>query len=86
MSYLLNFYIFSNDIFFFFSSRRRHTICSRDWSSDVCSSDLSSTDATITNISIKEKQDYLTPIYAEDRWGNSHKVLRRNLDNPTFNT
>src|SRR2546429_4335200 len=28
------------DIFFFFSSRRRHTRCSRDWSSDVCSSDL----------------------------------------------
>src|SRR2546429_4818120 len=25
----------------FFSSRRRHTECSRDWSSDVCSSDLS---------------------------------------------
>src|SRR5205809_4369308 len=28
-------------VFFFFSSRRRHTRCSRDWSSDVCSSDLS---------------------------------------------
>src|SRR5436309_11859951 len=28
--------------FFFFSSRRRHTRFSRDWSSDVCSSDLSS--------------------------------------------
>src|SRR2546429_321802 len=28
--------------FFFFSSRRRHTRCSRDWSSDVCSSDLAS--------------------------------------------
>src|SRR2546429_804580 len=28
--------------FFFFSSRRRHTRCSRDWSSDVCSSDLRS--------------------------------------------
>src|SRR5216684_8874897 len=27
---------------FFFSSRRRHTRCSRDWSSDVCSSDLNS--------------------------------------------
>src|SRR5207342_36897 len=27
-------------IFFFFSSRRRHTRFSRDWSSDVCSSDL----------------------------------------------
>src|SRR5687768_12746707 len=25
---------------FFFSSRRRHTRCSRDWSSDVCSYDL----------------------------------------------
>src|SRR2546428_7065000 len=28
-------------IFFFFSSRRRHTRSDRDWSSDVCSSDLS---------------------------------------------
>src|SRR5207302_6754970 len=27
-------------VLFFFSSRRRHTIFSRDWSSDVCSSDL----------------------------------------------
>src|SRR5215813_13008043 len=27
-------------ILFFFSSRRRHTRCGRDWSSDVCSSDL----------------------------------------------
>src|SRR5690625_5757395 len=35
-SSLLLFYIF----FFFFSSRRRHTRWPRDWSSDVCSSDL----------------------------------------------
>src|SRR5690606_39647800 len=27
-------------LLFFFSSRRRHTRFSRDWSSDVCSSDL----------------------------------------------
>src|SRR5260370_5244218 len=27
-------------VFFFFSSRRRHTIFKCDWSSDVCSSDL----------------------------------------------
>src|SRR5690606_40825006 len=36
-------------LFFFFSSRRRHTRFSRDWSSDVCSSDLavgSGNDAT----------------------------------------
>src|SRR5438128_293020 len=32
-------------IFFFFSSRRRHTRCYRDWSSDVCSSDLHGYDA-----------------------------------------
>src|SRR2546421_136879 len=30
-------------VFFFFSSRRRHTRSDRDWSSDVCSSDLPST-------------------------------------------
>src|SRR5690349_24071249 len=30
-------------LFFFFSSRRRHTRSLRDWSSDVCSSDLGNT-------------------------------------------
>src|SRR5262245_64826360 len=29
----------SQSTFFFFSSRRRHTSCLSDWSSDVCSSD-----------------------------------------------
>src|SRR5690606_41122025 len=29
-----------SSVCFFFSSRRRHTRFSRDWSSDVCSSDL----------------------------------------------
>src|SRR5690606_40905022 len=33
-------YIGLSRSFFFFSSRRRHTRFSRDWSSDVCSSDL----------------------------------------------
>src|SRR5699024_11656442 len=32
--------IFLFVFFFFFSSRRRHTRSKRDWSSDVCSSDL----------------------------------------------
>src|SRR3712207_7066875 len=32
--------LFYGDYFFFFSSRRRHTRYWRDWSSDVCSSDL----------------------------------------------
>src|SRR5690606_10620436 len=30
----------AGSVCFFFSSRRRHTSFSRDWSSDVCSSDL----------------------------------------------
>src|SRR5436305_8261292 len=42
---------------FFFSSRRRHTRCGRDWSSDVCSSDLSpiytSTNPGVTGGAIK---------------------------------
>src|SRR5215813_8469817 len=33
--------------FFFFSSRRRHTRCGRDWSSDVWSSDLAKVPAMI---------------------------------------
>src|SRR5690348_17824518 len=32
-------------VFFFFSSRRRHTRWTGDWSSDVCSSDLGKTAA-----------------------------------------
>src|SRR5699024_2816763 len=44
----ITYYLKTNDlkynirsiIFFFFSSRRRHTRSKRDWSSDVCSSDL----------------------------------------------
>src|SRR3712207_7527560 len=35
-------------LFFFFSSRRRHTRYWRDWSSDVCSSDLPFPDSDIS--------------------------------------
>src|SRR5713101_8691961 len=34
-------------LFFFFSSRRRHTRLTCDWSSDVCSSDLEKADAIV---------------------------------------
>jgi hypothetical protein len=40
----------------------------------------------INRISIQEKQEYLVPVYAEDRWGNDHKVLKRNVDNANLNT
>src|SRR5262245_63658355 len=41
MLFILYLYSICFFIFFFFSSRRRHTRCLSDWSSDVCSSDLS---------------------------------------------
>src|SRR5439155_7364841 len=37
------------NLYFFFSSRRRHTRWPRDWSSDVCSSDLLSQRPSIYN-------------------------------------
>src|SRR3989449_1565668 len=49
-------------VFFFFSSRRRHTRCSRDWSSDVCSSDLPPTVLRILPV---------TPPRADRRLGGS---------------
>src|SRR5687768_18121215 len=50
---------------FFFSSRRRHTRCSHDWSSDVCSSDL------IMSLSIsleKREKDFIDACVARERW------------------
>src|SRR5687768_17904629 len=43
---------------FFFSSRRRHTRCSRDWSSDVCSSDLSAVDVVNATLPRYEQIKY----------------------------
>src|SRR5690606_40178779 len=44
---------------FFFSSRRRHTRFSRDWSSDVCSSDLRLRPRTARLHSRRERRDRL---------------------------
>src|SRR5260370_4475957 len=41
--------------YFFFSSRRRHTRFKCDWSSDVCSSDLSASLILYNTCSIREK-------------------------------
>ena len=43
--------------FFFFSSRRRHTILRRDWSSDVCSSDLWTSKTTFVRSRISRKRE-----------------------------
>src|SRR5205807_2789812 len=44
--------------FFFFSSRRRHTRLQGDWSSDVCSSDLSSTATTDCELIVVDRRDF----------------------------
>src|SRR5215475_5631282 len=46
--------------FFFFSSRRRHTRFSRDWSSDVCSSDLPAQPVAIEEFAEHMKRSKLT--------------------------
>src|SRR5205807_7140130 len=47
-------------VFFFFSSRRRHTRLQGDWSSDVCSSDL---DVSASS----EWDDLLAPVTLSER-------------------
>src|SRR5690625_6823452 len=49
--------------FFFFSSRRRHTSWPRDWSSDVCSSDLTLLREYGVNV-IEHEDDYSKAVEA----------------------
>src|SRR5207249_627740 len=44
-------------VFFFFSSRRRHTRSKRDWSSDVCSSDLAGDGAARQQVAGREGRE-----------------------------
>src|SRR2546422_9433803 len=60
---------------FFFSSRRRHTRCSRDWSSDVCSSDL--TPRTALQCERHEGGFKMTLPHGTDRLESARLVLRR---------
>src|SRR3712207_8914910 len=50
LSSLLLYLVYCLFFFFFFSSRRRHTRYWRDWSSDVCSSDLNVVDDHLMGI------------------------------------
>src|SRR5262245_11866807 len=57
------FYLFSSCFaffFFFFSSRRRHTSCLSDWSSDVCSSDLSGATLDLNGLRFTQSGGNLT--------------------------
>src|SRR5690606_39992236 len=54
MSFYISILVYFFFVFFFFSSRRRHTRFSRDWSSDVCSSDLAS--FLVKSVTIKNSE------------------------------
>src|SRR5699024_11718834 len=68
--------------YFFFSSRRRHTSSKRDWSSDVCSSDLHHVAALLAGLRV------LLRVEVRRRLGDAHKggslrqrqVERRHLE------
>src|SRR5699024_11599664 len=68
---------------FFFSSRRRHTRSKRDWSSDVCSSDLDLLIgfilAAIVKLILYSKSKNAKKFrkgeeYGSARWGNSKDI------------
>src|SRR5699024_12196716 len=55
----------------FFSSRRRHTISKRDWSSDVCSSDLTSPgDAVVVlnQVTLQKDNPTVDAVYGIDNY------------------
>src|SRR5260370_7522185 len=54
----------SEQLFFFFSSRRRHTRFKCDWSSDVCSSDL----IAVFNFTPVPRHNYQIGVPLPGRW------------------
>src|SRR5690606_41197173 len=66
--------------FFFFSSRRRHTRFSRDWSSDVCSSDL---DYQGRQVCVSSNEDTLTLTDVTDK-ANPVLISRGFYPNPAY--
>src|SRR5699024_12297299 len=71
--------MYTCNTFFFFSSRRRHTRSKRDWSSDVCSSDLLNILVTFKNYQLTHRgfinQDLASPLL-KNRARFRHKICR----------
>src|SRR2546430_8967762 len=62
---------------FFFSSRRRHTRFDCDWSSDVCSSDLTSDElvAPVVRTAIHQADPHLVTVNIESaEWGQEWRI------------
>src|SRR5690554_6263176 len=68
---------------FFFSSRGRHTRCGRDWSSDVCSSDLvESASRLVDEVSpgVAELVDHVDDLLAEEARGHAESIVSELLE------
>src|SRR6266487_4737630 len=69
---------------FFFSSRRRHTRWTGDWSSDVCSSDLLVSDA-FAELGLHLGQDLLLgELWEDDGLSQSELIARLGVEPPTM--
>src|SRR5215211_6947661 len=66
-------------LFFFFSSRRRHTISLCDWSSDVCSSDL-----VAAGLDAHAGQDVLTAVVGQRERVGEHLGDRLKRERPVM--
>src|SRR2546430_17633484 len=66
-------------MFFFFSSRRRHTRFDCDWSSDVCSSDL------VIGIATSIAFVYITQYYTEYRYRPVQSIAAPSVTGPATN-
>src|SRR5699024_5501898 len=64
---------------FFFSSRRRHTRSKRDWSSDVCSSDLPARQAVEAELTLRDAhnawQALWTSVGGQQTGGSASRIL-----------
>src|SRR5216683_4114657 len=69
-------------VIFFFSSRRRHTRSDRDWSSDVCSSDLVRTPAQSQQLAMERDPCIVVASGGMCDGGRIIRHLKQNLDDP----
>src|SRR5258706_1904000 len=68
-------------VFFFFSSRRRHTILVSDWSSDVCSSDLAIWDPSSNDYAVEANRRYPDRFASLGWFDTTHRQADGFIDN-----
>src|SRR5699024_12254554 len=78
--------ICASSMAFFFSSRRRHTMSKRDWSSDVCSSDLRSTHRRYLYLSCLISSTSVITVLAEIGRASCRESVQMSEDPPEAKT